>query len=686
MSALQHLRRRALPRSLSSASASFALAPSVVATRFIPHAVCPASATPVVRRCKSSHQKPAAAPATEAPLSEEEEFSVFKAQRAERFSELRRDDPLQRVEEYPRLQHRTPPVSVPEIRARYDDAPGPIGPDVDDVTVYGRIASKRNHGKYLLFLDIVNEFRTVQVMVNWKHICDQDHLRHVRYQLFTRLLERGDHISVTGKPVRSSTGELTIKASVLPELLSPVMQPIPTEYSDADKKMTRRHVDMMITPQVSDTLRMRSEIIRFIREFLQNRRFMEVQTPILAQNAGGAIARPFTTSSTEFPSRELALRVAPELWLKRLVVGGMQRVFEIGPAFRNEGIDHTHNPEFTMCEFYSAYANLKDLIQQTEELVHGLAMEAHNSIKTSLKSLPPIDLMYYQRPFQQLEFIPALEERMEIKFPNLSTPTALSDTLTALALCGIDLPGEPPATIAKLLDRLAAQYLEPDSFNKPVFITHHPACMSPLSKSFTCPKTGQQISARTELFVYGREIANMYEEENSPDEQRRKMTEYRDAVLAARRENAHASTLPDDAPDDLVEVDMVTGEEIGSAAAEALALAAAARAEEQAAHGSQPGDTQHYSEAEAAVYETPPIDDRYVEALEAGLPPTGGWGCGIERLVMMFTGAKRISDCMPFGTLKNVVSLGATGASGRKEGSRDRINRKSRKILRDEMN
>ncbi|KAL1898976.1 mitochondrial lysine-tRNA synthetase [Ceratocystis pirilliformis] len=673
MTVLQCFRLRAMSRNISGP-----LHPAILVTTSLPHPLL-ALYSHSVHRWKSSSHKPVTGSAiSESLLSEEEEFSSFKRQRLERIEQTRNEDPSVPVEPYPRLQHRTPPMSVPEVRARYDDASDAINSDVDGVTVY----------------DIVNEFRSVQVMVNWKHICEGTHLRHARFQMFTRLLEKGDHISVTGHPVRSSTGELTIKADFLPELLAPAMQPIPTEYTDADKKMSRRHIDMMITPQVSDTLRMRSDIIRFIRDFLQSRRFIEVQTPILAHNAGGAIARPFTTSSTEFPSRELALRVAPELWLKRLVVGGMQRVFEIGPAFRNEGIDHTHNPEFTMCEFYSAYTNLDDLIAQTEDLVHGLAMEAHNSIKTSLKSLPPLDLMYYQRPFQRLEFIPVLEERMQMKFPNLSTSTALPDTLTALALCGIRLPGEPPATIAKLLDRLAAQYLEPDSFNKPGFITHHPACMSPLAKSYVCPVTGQQISARAELFVQGREIANMYEEENDPEAQRRKMTEYRDAVLAARRENTHGNMLPDDAVDELDEVDMNTGEVVHHAS-EDSSIGYSNDSDLNSQSGPESQDYSHLginddkdsrissyaiNEANATIDEAPPIDNRYIEALEAGLPPTGGWGCGVERLVMMFTGAKRISDCLPFGTLKNVVSLGANVGAG----GRERINRKNRKILRDE--
>lgn len=368
---------------------------------------------------------------------------------------------------------------------------------------------------------------------------------------------------------------------------------------------------MIVNPEVADTLRLRASILSYLRQWFNDRQFLEFQTPIIADNAGGAIARPFVTFSTELPSKELALRIAPELWLKRLVVGGVHNVFEIGPSFRNEGIDGTHNPEFTMCEFYSAYTNLEDLVRRTEDMISGLARHCDEMVSTQLKSLPPVDTSFFAAPFKYVEFVPALEKVLGFHLPNLATETALPDLITVLHLADINIPGGAPTSLPKLLDRLAAIYLEPLSMEGPLFITNHPSCMSPLSKSFICPTTGQEISARAELFVNGRELANMYEEENNPDVQLRKMMEYRKGAS--------------DPAETLVDENMQGVED------------AAPEAEEDD--------------------ETPPVDLSYIQALRTGLPPTGGWGCGIERLVMLFSGSRRVSDCLSFGTLKNVVSL-----------------------------
>lgn len=400
--------------------------------------------------------------------------------------------------------------------------------------------------------------------------------------------------AITGKAVRTPTGELSIEATSLPKLLSPSLVPLPFKLEEEDARIQNRHIDMLVNREAADVLRLRSYIMKYMRDYFHDQGFLEFQTPILAENAGGAIARPFATTATEFRSKELALRIAPELWLKRLVVGGVEKVFEMGPAFRNEGIDLSHNPEFTMCEFYNAYASLQDLINQTEELISGLAQHCQELISTKLSSLPPVDLTRYKRPYKQLEFIPELQSRLGFTFPDLASDTAKEDLVSLLETHNIPLAAEVKShTLPKLLDKLAGDYLEPDSAEAPLFITHHPACMSPLSKSFTCPKTNQIVSARTELFVGGRELANMYEEENSPFAQRRKFVEQ-----ALRYHDP-------DAGEDVV------------------------------------------------------VDESYIQALESGLPPTGGWGCGIERLVMLFSGARRISDCLSFGNLRNVVGLSA---------------------------
>ena len=552
-------------------------------------------------------------------------YSEFKKQRK---TQLREDqessEPLWN-ESYPRMSDPLKVVSVPEFIETFENQT--LTGDLRDVTIAGRIRSKRVMGK-VIFLDIVNEFRKVQVMVSKGKTGAPEAGRSLRFDLLKNLIQVGDHVSVTGIPTRTKSGELTLDARELPQLISPTMEQIPDKLIDQQARMQDRHVDMLVNRETIDVLRLRSEITRYMRDHLHSKRFLEFQTPIMAENAGGAIARPFVTRASEFPHKDLAMRVAPELWLKRLVIGGVDKVFEIGPSFRNEGIDSTHNPEFTTCEFYSAYTNLSDLINETEELIYGMAKHCQEVISTQLTALPPIDLSRYSRPFTQIEFVPGLEAALGIRLPKLSSDDALPELIAVLKLAGIQIPGGTPETLEKLLDKLAAMYLEPKSFNEPIFITHHPACMSPLAKSFICPKTYQLISARAELFIGARELANMYEEENDPDEQQRKLTTHQNLV------NKPDGTIGTREPPVKTEEEMIEEED------------------------------------ESAVDEggeAPPLDQNYIRALDYGLPPTGGWGCGMERLVMLFSGANRISDCLSFGTLQNVVGLSSTNSAGEKK-------------------
>ncbi|KAK4170091.1 hypothetical protein QBC43DRAFT_374429 [Cladorrhinum sp. PSN259] len=510
-----------------------------------------------------------------------------------RFFHLARQQELEQANalKYPRLQHNAaaPPMRIPDFRAKYDH----IQKDTvveEEVTLRGRVESVRRAGSKLVFLNIRGEFEHVQGLCNLGKLVDGTTVPE--FKNLARLLNRGDIISVTGKATRSSTGELSIQATYLPQLLTPSLVPQPFKVEET----LHRHIDMLVSRRTTDTLRMRSSIIRYLRDFFHERDFLEFQTPILAGTAGGAVARPFITTS-EAVKKDLSLRIAPELWLKRLVVGGVDRVFELGPAFRNEGIDQTHNPEFTICEFYHAYANLHDLITLTESLFRGVATHCHSLISSKLTSLPPIDLSQFESPFEQAEFIPTLESKLGFRLPDLSSPTAYDDLLSLLSSNSVTVDSPTPHTLSKLLDRLASTYIEPLSLTKPLFVTHHPVCMSPLSKSFTCPQTNQIVSARTELFIGGRELANMYEEENDPLSQRAKFIEQ----LKAR------------------ELD-----------------------------GENEGD--------------PQVDETYVYALGSGLPPTGGWGCGVERLVMLFSGTRKISDVLSFGNLRNVVAAGSNAS------------------------
>ncbi|KAJ9150387.1 Lysyl-tRNA synthetase-like protein [Pleurostoma richardsiae] len=529
-----------------------------------------------------------------------EKTSAFIAGRIRKLSEAH-------ALSYPRLEHHGTAMTIPAFREKFK---GQLAGSYTDqeVALHGRIRSIRRASSKLLFIDLVEEFERVQGLCNYGKF-DSNNVSLEQFKSIARLLQRGDHVAITGRVTRTPTGELTLEATELPRLLSPSLVPIPEKLQDEDQRIQNRHLDMLVNQETADVLRLRSYVIKYMRDFFHDRGFLEFQTPILAGNASGATARPFSTTASEFPDKELALRIAPELWLKRLVIGGVDKVFEIGPAFRNEGIDATHNPEFTTCEFYNAYANLQDLISQTEQLLTGLAEHSQTQISEKLTSLEPINLSSYARPYKQLEFIPSLEAALGFQFPDLNMDTAFADLLSLLETHDLigQLGSAPIPSLNKLLDRLAAVYLEPHSATSPLFITHHPACMAPLSKSFTCPKTGQVVSARAELFMGGRELANMYEEENDPFAQRRKLVEQ-------------------------------------------------ARAKEQQQRTASSARSPEEDDEPAHV-----VDESYISALEAGLPPTGGWGCGIERLVMLFSGARRISDCLSFGTLRNVVGLSSAG-------------------------
>lgn len=394
-----------------------------------------------------------------------------------------------------------------------------------------------------------------------------------------------------GHPTRTSSGQLTILALKVPEILAPCLHHIPHKVDNAETLARRPHIHSLTSDEPADTLRLRALIYDYIRTSFIQTGFLEVETPMFDVNAGGAIARPFETVANEMSDLPIRLRIAPELNLKRLIVGGQDKIFEIGRSFRNEGVDNTHNPEFSTCEFYEVGATLPQLIARTEDLVSGLHTAIEALRATYFPTLAAPSDIDFTAPFAQLPFIPTIEHASGRTLPSLTSPTATTDVLAMFTDLHLPIPSNP--TLPRLLDALAEHYIEPLCHN-PTFITHHPEALSPLSKSFECAQTSQRVAARVELFIAGREYVNAYEEENSPFEQRRKF-------LAQQEYHAGG------------------------------------QAETQA-----------------------PIDESYLEALEWGMPPTGGWGCGLDRLVMLFASKKRIADVLPFGTLRNVVSIAKT--------------------------
>lgn len=528
-----------------------------------------------------------------------------------RIKELKKENALS----YPRLRRYAEPMTISRFRSEYmHKVKDPSQSQTEIVTIGGRIRSLSRLGSKLFFIRVVMDGSMLQVVLNLSKLVDGTESE--QFMQLSRLLQRGDHISITGRPTRTKTGELSIEAIHLPQLVAPGLAPLPQNIPE-DARMPQRHIDLLVNRPAEHMLRVRSYVTTHLRQYLENALgCIEIQTPILAANAGGAMARPFATTATEFPEKELALRIAPELWLKRLVVAGFDRVYEIGPAFRNEGIDSTHNPEFTMCEFYISYYNLDQVMRETRRLFLSLAKGLVKFKEKFGITLEHPDPTIFEGEWEVVDFIPALNKALGHQLPDLESPDAVRGIIQILEeknkTWHKSLPPNP--SLPKLLDHMAAAALEPQSQGKPIFITKHPACMSPLAKSFTCPITNQLVSARAEVFYDGNELANMYEEENDPFAQRRKFVEQAKSKLQAQQQAASQ------------------GEEL-------------------------------------AEDDEPPmvIDHQYISVLESGLPPTGGWGCGVDRLVMMFTGAKRISDVLPFGNLRNVVGLASAGSTRSKK-------------------
>jgi len=474
------------------------------------------------------------------------------------------------------------------------------------VTITGRISAKREASKHLIFYTISEGGLHVQVLCNYDHY----HVIHGKsgehtynnWFLIHDTLRRGDVIGVEGIPCRSKTGELSVTPSKV-SLLSPCYHMIPGDNTlkDMETRFRYRHIDMLVNHSVVNVFKTRSLLIQKVREYFNQRGFLEVETPTMGVLAGGATARPFITKHNAL-GVNLFMRVAPELYLKQLIIGGMHKIFEVGKNYRNEGIDTTHNPEFTAIEVYEAYADYEDWITRTEELIYSLVVDVINKDKPTDKELldfhpagrpDPADTearpkytLNFKRPWARYPLIQTLETRLSakfsetIKFPeDLSTPET---TQFLIALCKrAEAQCDEPHTTPRLIDALVGAYIEEDLVN-PSFITDHPQIMSPLAKYH---RNFPTLTERFELFMAKKEICNAYTELNDPQRQR--------ACFNAQAKEKNA------------------------------------------------GDK-----------EAQPADEGYCTALEYGLPPTGGWGMGIDRLCMMLTDSYNIKEVILFPAMK----------------------------------
>ncbi|KAH9875518.1 Protein kinase [Plenodomus biglobosus] len=450
-----------------------------------------------------------------------------------------------------------------------------------------RVITQRSASSSLHFYVCKAEGVTIQVMCQL-----QESKADVPFEKQHENIQRGDIIGVIGFPGRTNPkkggeGELSIFAREV-ILLTPCLRMLPTEhfgYKDQEQRHRNRFLDLIMNDTTRDTFITRSRIVKYVRKYLDERDFLEVQTPMMNKIAGGATARPFKTYHNEL-DMELFMRIAPELYLKQLVVGGLEKVYEIGRQFRNEGIDLTHNPEFTTCEFYMAYADYNDVLEMTEELVSGLVKEVTGGYETVYHTQSGETYnVNWARPWRRVQMIPALEEATGEKFPPANElHTTETNEFLKRVLKKVNVDCSEPRTNSRMIDKLVGEFIEETAIN-PTFIVGHPEVMSPLAKYH---REIPGLCERFEAFVCKKEICNAYTELNDPFDQR-------------------------------------------------------LRFEEQANQKSQGDD-------EAQL-----IDETFCQALEYGLPPTGGWGMGIDRLVMFLTDHYSIKEVLTFPFMKDVV-------------------------------
>ena len=471
------------------------------------------------------------------------------------------------INPYPYTYDRT--ASAAQLHEKYKDLPSE-GEDTEIYSVAGRVMAMRNSG---MFIDLVDSSGKIQLFTHKENV-DEEKIK------LLKLLDVGDIIGVHGNVRRTPRGELSIKVSDL-KILSKSLLPLPEKWhglTDVETRYRQRYLDMIMNEEVRDTFLKRSLILKEIRDYLTKRGFLEVETPMLQTIAGGATARPFKTFHNAH-DMDMFLRIAPELYLKRLMVGGLsEKIFEINRSFRNEGISPKHNPEFTMLELYQAYVDYNEMMVLTENLISSVAQSVLGTMIVNYQgreiNLTP--------PWDRMTMLGAVKKFTEVDFSQFLTVPEAAEEAKKL---GAEI--EEGDTWGVILDKVFEIKVEPNLI-QPVHIIDYPRDISPLAKPH---RDDNRLVERFETRVNGWEIANAFSELTDPIDQRRRFEQQ----VANKRENDH---------------------------------------------------------------ETPAeVDDDYITALEFGMPPSGGLGIGIDRLIMILTNSVSIRDVIAFPTMRPKVNL-----------------------------